>query len=75
MILRTVPASNGFFCFSVPERVLWGLFEVLNGFLGFHCHLSTVLVLVLPIAFFDDTHTMRLCMFGNLEIFMEVMHA
>ena len=75
MIFRTVPVSNDFLCFSMSERVLWVLFEVVCGFSGFHCHLPTVLVPVLPITFSDDTHTMRFAMFGNIEIFMEVLCA
>ena len=75
MILRTVPVSNGFLCYSVSDRVLRVLFEALCGFSGFHCHLPTVLVPVLPITLSDDTHTMRFGMFGNLEIFMEVLCA
>ena len=67
--------SNDFPCFSVSERVLWVLFEVLCGFPDFHCHLPTVLVPVLSITFSDDTHTMRFGMFWKLEIFMEVLCA
>ena len=75
MILTTVPVSHGFLCFSVSERVLWVLFEVLCGFSGFHCHLPAVLVPVLPVIFSDDTHTMRFGMFWDLEIFIEVLSA
>ena len=75
MILRLVPVSKGFICFSVSERVLWVLFEVFCGFLGFHYHLPAVLVPVLPITLSDDTDTVLFGMFGNLEISMEVLYA
>ena len=51
------------------------LVEVLCGFPGFYCHLTAVRVAVLPIAFSDDSHTIRVEMLRNLEIFMEVLRA
>ena len=75
MILRTVPVSDCFPCFSVSERILWVLFEVLCGYPGFHCHIPTSFVPVLPITFSDDTYTMRLGMLKNLEIFWGVLCA
>ena len=75
MILITILVSTHSFCFSVAERVLWVLFEVLCGIPGFHCHLPTVLVPVVSVILSDHTHKIRFGMFRNLEILMEVLCA